>query len=161
MNCIVFPSADPPFKIAMGNAGCVGTMGATLGGTVGPWQGILGLGIDALLSVRLVTASGSLVTASEIDNPELFWGLRGAGHNFGIVTSATFKVYDAPNNGNVTSTDFLYEGISNGSVWEALESFDDFMPNELSLTFSTIFNSSTSTVSIGSDGLRRSRSKQV
>ncbi|ROV97147.1 hypothetical protein VMCG_07538 [Cytospora schulzeri] len=134
--------------LPMGNAGCVGTIGATLGGTVGPWQGILGLGIDALLSVRLVTASGSLVTASETENSELFWGLRGAGHSFGIVTSATFKVYDAPNNGNVTSTDFLYEGLSNGSVWEALKSFDDSMPSELSLTFSTTFNSSASTANI-------------
>lgn len=130
----------------MGNAGCVGTIGATLGGTVGPWQGLLGLGIDALLSVRLVTASGTLVTASETENSELFWALRGAGHSFGIVTSATFKVYDVPNGGNVTSIDFLYEGGSNGSVWEALASFDDSMPNELSLTLSTIFNSSTSTV---------------
>lgn len=142
----------------MGNAGCVGTMGATLGGTVGPWQGILGLGIDALLSVRLVTASGSLVTASKTENSELFWGLRGAGHNFGIVTSATFKVYDAPNNGNVTSIDFLYAGVSNGSVWEALKSFDDSMPNELSLTISTIFNSSTSTVCIDFYIFRHSRS---
>ncbi|KAK8060366.1 hypothetical protein PG996_010296 [Apiospora saccharicola] len=50
--------------------------------------------MDALLSVRLVTAAGAVVTASATENGDLFWALRGAGANFGIVTSATYRVFE-------------------------------------------------------------------
>lgn len=67
-------------------------IGATIGAGVGPYQGLHGLVIDALLSVRLVTASGKIVMASEQEHEGLFWAVRGAGANFGIITSATYKV---------------------------------------------------------------------
>ena len=70
-----------------------GVAGLTLGGGMGRLQRKLGLTIDSLLAVELVTAEGQVVRASEDENPELFWGLRGAGANFGIVTSFEFRLH--------------------------------------------------------------------
>src|SRR3954447_20582058 len=70
-----------------------GVAGLTLGGGMGRLQRKLGLTIDSLLAVELVTAEGKVVRASEDENPELFWGMRGAGANFGIVTSFEFRLH--------------------------------------------------------------------
>jgi FAD/FMN-containing dehydrogenase len=77
-----------------------GVAGLTLGGGMGRLQRKLGLTIDSLLAVELVTADGRVVRASEDENPELFWGVRGAGANFGIVTSFEFHLH--PFDGLVT-----------------------------------------------------------
>lgn len=58
----------------------------TLGAGIGRYQGVFGLLIDSLVSVRLVTADGRLITVSATSNPDLFWAIRGAGSNFGIST---------------------------------------------------------------------------
>jgi FAD/FMN-containing dehydrogenase len=67
-----------------------GLAGLTLGGGIGWLMRKYGLTVDQLLSVDMVTADGEFVKASEKENADLFWGVRGAGGNFGIVTEFEF-----------------------------------------------------------------------
>ena len=82
--------------LATGACGCVGVMGAGLGGGVGRVQGLYGLILDNMIDADVVLANGSRVLVSEESYADLWWGLRGAGHNFGIVTRFSYKIYDLP-----------------------------------------------------------------
>ncbi|MSQ28372.1 MAG: FAD-binding oxidoreductase [Dehalococcoidia bacterium] len=76
-----------------GTVSNTGLAGLTLGGGVGWLMGKHGLTVDNLLSVDLVTAGGEFLKASEEHNPDLFWGLRGGGGNFGVATSFEYRLH--------------------------------------------------------------------
>ena len=70
-----------------------GIAGLTLGGGLGWLMGKHGLALDNLRSVELVTAEGKVVRASEDEEPDLFWAVRGGGGNFGVATSLEYQLY--------------------------------------------------------------------
>ncbi|KAF7947824.1 hypothetical protein EAE96_008902 [Botrytis aclada] len=72
----------------------VGFSAPALGGGHGWLQGQYGLMADQVISARLVLPSGEVVTVSEKSHADLFWAVRGAGHNFGLVTEWEYRVYD-------------------------------------------------------------------
>ncbi|KAF1849778.1 FAD binding domain-containing protein [Cucurbitaria berberidis CBS 394.84] len=81
--------------VITGNCNCVGALGALLGGGYGNLMGEVGFGVDNIISLRVVLSTGEIVTASKSENPDLFWALRGAGPNFGVVISATVNALPA------------------------------------------------------------------
>jgi FAD/FMN-containing dehydrogenase len=87
-------AATQPYGLAI-TSGIVthtGVAGLTLGGGLGWIMRKYGLTIDQLLSIELITADGELVRASASENVDLFWGVRGGGGNFGIVTEFEFRL---------------------------------------------------------------------
>ncbi len=82
--------------ISSGDSGDVGVGGLATTGGIGLMGRAHGLTIDHLTAAEVVTADGCTVRASRSDHPDLFWGLRGAGANFGIVTSFEFRAAPTP-----------------------------------------------------------------
>lgn len=85
--------------LSSGDYGGVGVGGLATAGGVGWLARKHGLTIDHLVAVEMVLADGSVVRASATENADLFWAVRGAGANFGVVTSFEFEVYDVGNVG--------------------------------------------------------------
>lgn len=134
------PLAELGRELPLGSCACVGVVGATLGGGIGGLHGHRGLLVDLLEEVELVTASGHLVKASNTENEDLFWALRGAGSNYGIVTSATYRLPEVSNKGMYVNADFLFPASVNHSFWKVMGDFDETLPSRLAITAASVFN---------------------
>jgi FAD/FMN-containing dehydrogenase len=117
----------------VGVVGHTGVAGLTLGGGVGRLQRRLGLTIDNLTAVDLVTADGRLVRATETDEPELFWGLRGAGWNFGIATAFEFRLQ--PFGPDLHRGVLTFPAGQVQEIWGIVHDFAAGAPDALSLIF--------------------------
>jgi FAD/FMN-containing dehydrogenase len=116
--------ATQPFGLVapFGIISTTGVGGLTLGGGVGNMTRTLGLSIDNLIEADVVLADGSFVTASEDQNDDLFWALRGGGGNFGVVTRFAFRLAAIP---AVVAGPMLWP-IDRGE--EILSWYRDFLP---------------------------------
>jgi FAD/FMN-containing dehydrogenase len=116
----------------IGVIGHTGVGGLTLGGGMGRLMRRFGLTIDNLRGVELVTATGDIVRASEQERPELFWGIRGAGTQFGAVTQFDFELQ--PFAGTMTRGVRFYDGRQAADVWATFRRLLDRSP-EIGATF--------------------------
>ncbi|KAL4900318.1 hypothetical protein BDW74DRAFT_170897 [Aspergillus multicolor] len=140
---ITIPLYEAGKAILRGNSPYVGVNGATIGGGIGYETGLFGLGVDALTSVRLITATGDLVIANTTHNADLLWAIRGAGASFGIITAATFTMSPQPNNGNAVIGSFVYNSTTSLGVFAYLAILDSVLPPELAVQLSVSYNRTT------------------
>lgn len=96
-----------------GACDCTGAVAPMLGGGHGWLQGRYGLMADNLISANLVLANGTSVKISDSSNPDLFWAIRGAGHNFGLITDFEYRVYDVTAENAIWSYEQLYYSLDN------------------------------------------------
>ncbi|MEY2581716.1 MAG: hypothetical protein QOE09_1565 [Ilumatobacteraceae bacterium] len=107
-----------------------GVAGLTLGGGIGWLSRLAGLSSDNLVGAEVVTADGRILHASEIDEPELFWGLRGGGGNFGVVTEFEFALHQV--GPIVHLAVFLFSPDQGGEVFRFAREFVRDLPDECS-----------------------------
>jgi FAD/FMN-containing dehydrogenase len=92
---VLIPAQEHGLSPIVGSAAQNGVAGSTLAGGIGWLRRKHGLGVDHLRSVEMVTVEGDIVTASDAENPDLFWAIRGGGPNVGIVTSFELDLVEA------------------------------------------------------------------
>lgn len=114
----------------------VGYLAAVLGGGLSRLLGMHGPGVDQLLSVNIVTATGDILEVNEDKDTDLWWAIRGAGHNFGIVTSARVKAYPFPRAENTAwRGPLIFTGDKLEALVSALDNLDLTPRMQVYLTF--------------------------
>ena len=108
-----------------------GVAGLTLGGGFGWLSRKYGMTIDNLLSVEVITADGRQLHASETENADLFWGVRGGGGNFGVITRFEFQLH--PVGPNVLSGLIVFPFEQAKSVISQFARFTETMPEALNV----------------------------
>jgi FAD/FMN-containing dehydrogenase len=91
-----------------GSVSHTGFAGVALGGGVGHLSRWLGAAVDSIVGYEMVTAEGKVIRVDEATDPELYWGMRGNGASFGIVTEFVVRLRDMPNGGIIRSAPILW-----------------------------------------------------
>ena len=106
---------DVDHETALHNLICItgtvshtGFAGVALGGGLGHLSRWLGAVVDSIVGYQMVTATGDVIRVDEASDPELFWGMRGNGASFGIVTEFVVRLRDMPNHGIIRSAPILW-----------------------------------------------------
>ncbi|MGH2455148.1 MAG: FAD-binding oxidoreductase [Candidatus Limnocylindria bacterium] len=115
-----------------GNVSHTGVGGLTLGGGMGWLARQFGMACDNVAAYELVTAGGERLTASETQNQDLFWGLRGGGGNFGVVTSFSFRLH--PLVDRALSADFFFPAEHGPQVLRFYREFSAAAPRQATPT---------------------------
>ncbi|KAI0533242.1 hypothetical protein GGR58DRAFT_517086 [Xylaria digitata] len=138
------PLYNAGYEIQAGTCTCPSFIGITLGGGIGRWDGVYGLFIDALESVRFIAANGTTLTASKTVNSELFWGIRGAGANLGVITEATYNLHritksKKTGSGYGLNADFIVPASKNATYFKLLEKISPY-PARLAVISVVVWN---------------------
>jgi hypothetical protein len=121
----------------LGVVTATGIAGLTLGGGFGWLRNKYGLSCDNLIGAQVVTADGRIVTASESENTDLLWGLRGGGGNFGIVTRFEYRLYPIGPDVNFV---FVFHNGTGDNMKRAIRFYRDYStsaPDEVSTIMAT------------------------
>ena len=118
------------YVVPAGVVSHTGVAGLTLGGGIGSLMRMYGLTIDNLISVDIITADGVMRKASKDENPDLFWGIRGGGGNFGIVTSFEYNLRPLPN-GKVIVGVNLYDLKYAKEIWDFYYDYSEDLSSDI------------------------------
>jgi len=119
-----------------GTVSHTGAAGLTLGGGQGRLQRVHGLTCDNLRAAELITADGRFVRASDRENRDLFWALRGGGGNFGVVTSFEYQLH--PFDGRILGGPIIYPAAQARAVCEFYAEYTQKIPDELHLVIAMV-----------------------
>ena len=117
-------------------------------------MGLHGLVADNIISAKLVIADGSLVEVSATQHPDLYWAVRGAGHNFGVVVEMKYRIHDPLDADNWTHAAFVYGDDKLEQVFAFVERFRSIQPPELTIFTSFVANPNNSSVQCRTPGAR-------
>lgn len=121
----------------------MGATGATLGGGHGRLQGKHGLSADAVVKLRVALWDGTIVEASATDNSDLFWAMRGAGHNYAVVIETTFQTWPADNDGLHYNADMI---LPISSLEEVMNTINNIFPLDPALAIDVLILTNTTTL---------------
>jgi FAD/FMN-containing dehydrogenase len=133
---LIAAAADAGLAPLNGASPSVGTVGYTLGGGLGPLGRQYGFAADHVRSLDIVTADGSLVTASPTEHEDLFWATRGGRGNFGVVTALVTDLVPVT---RLYGGGFFYSGESAAEVLEAYRTWTPTLPDELSTSIALVW----------------------